>query len=164
MNSFLKTILWSVLLVAFAPGARAQVQAGIKTMRKAEKIFSEDVPVYEDPVKQPAPSGVKPAATPAASSRAPAPDSRPAGPTNWAVPGAVPVNYSKLELKIVSGPPQKRLATINNQTFLAGETLKVTVGTTRVNVTCQEIRERSVLVKIFGEAEPRELKLPAWKN
>jgi hypothetical protein len=163
MNSFLKAILGSVLLVAFAPGAHAQVQAGIKTMRKAEKIFSEDVPVYEDPVRRAAPSGVQPAA-PAASPRAPAADNRPAGPTNWAVPGAVPVNYSKLELKIVSGPPQKRLATINNQTFLTGETLKVTVGTTRVNVTCQEIRERSVLVKIFGEAEPRELKLAGWKN
>jgi hypothetical protein len=162
MNLIGKILVAGVLLVSLVCPARAQVQAGVKTMRKAEKIFSEDVPVYEE-MRRPAPASVKSGSSTVVSARGTAADPRSSAPTNWAVPGAMPVNYSKLELKIISGPAQKRNATINNQTFFTGETLKVTVGTNRMSVTCQEIRERSVLVKVFGETESRELKLPTWR-
>ena len=153
MKSLLKVILWCVLIAVAAPEARAQVQAGAKTMRKVEQIFDQDGPVYQDSQTRAAPAGIKPV-SPTANSSTPA---------KWAVPGAKSVDYSKLELRIISGPPNKRIATINNQSFIAGETFKVTVGTNRVNVTCQEIRERSVTVKVAGEAQPRELKLAAWR-
>ena len=147
MKLLIKAILWSVLVVVIAPEARAQVQAGARTIRKVEKIFDQDGAVYVD--GQGRATIVKPGPAPAS------------GPTNWVVAGAKPVNYSKLELKIISGLPHKRIATINNQSFFAGDSLKVTVGTNRLAVTCQEIRERSVVVKVAGETEPRELKLAA---
>ena len=145
MKSLIKIILGSVLVVVITPEARAQVQAGVKTIRKVEKIFNLDGPVSVAPENRAAPAAVKPGPAP----------------TNWVVAGSKAVNYSKLELKIISGLPHKRLATINNQSFFAGESFKVTVGTNRLAVTCQEIRERSVVVKVAGETEPRELKLLA---
>jgi hypothetical protein len=162
MNSTTKIALASFLFASLLLNARAQVQAGMQTMRKVEKIFGEDAPVYEDQ-RRPAPSGVKPSATTVVSARGTGADTRSSAPTNWVVAGAVPVNYSKLELKIISGTAQKRAATINNQTFFAGESFKVTVGTNRVSVTCLEITERSAVVKVAGEAQPRELKFPTWR-
>jgi len=47
--------------------------------------------------------------------------------------------------------------------FLTGETLRVTLKNTNVQISCLEIRERSVLVKVQGEQTPRELKLQAWQ-
>jgi len=90
------------------------------------------------------------------------PESKPSGVTTWNVAGAKPVRYDGLELKIISGTPQRRLATVNNQTFLVGETLTVQVGQTSLRVRCLEIRERSVLVDIQGEG-PRELKLRSYQ-
>jgi hypothetical protein len=78
------------------------------------------------------------------------------------VPGAKPVQYDGLDLKIISGTPQRRLATVNNQTFLVGETLTVKVRDTSFRVRCLEIRERSVLVDVQG-AGPRVLKLRSWQ-
>ena len=142
MNSKLKVILWSVLVVVVVtPEARAQARAQAR-----ERVFNQDGPVSIPSQNPPAPATVKPSSPPG-----PAP----------VIPGSKPVNYSKMELKIISGPPNRRIATINNQSFFVGESLKVTVGTNRVAVTCQEIRERSVVVKVAGEAEPRELKLVA---
>jgi len=82
---------------------------------------------------------------------------------SWNVAGAKPVRYDGLDLKIISGPPQRRLATVNNQTFLVGETLRVAVRGGDLRVRCLEIRERSVLVAVQGEPNPRELKLQAWQ-
>src|SRR5689334_6568164 len=113
MKPMPKILLSGVLLWLAAPGADGQVQAGVRTMRKVEKIFNEDVPVYDDAPRRSPRGGA-----------APTPNSP--SPTNWVVPGAKPVNYAKLELKIISGVPSKRIATINNQSFLAGESLKVT--------------------------------------
>jgi hypothetical protein len=81
----------------------------------------------------------------------------------WEVAGAKPVRYDGLDLKIISGTPQRRLATVNNQTFLAGETLRVTVKRDTIRVRCLEIRDRSVLIEVYGEGAPRELKLQAWQ-
>jgi hypothetical protein len=90
------------------------------------------------------------------------PESKPSGVATWAMPGAKPVHYDGLDLKIISGTPQRRLATVNNQTFLVGETLTVKVRDTSLRVRCLEIRERSVLVDVQGEG-PRELKLRSWQ-
>lgn len=89
-------------------------------------------------------------------------ESKSSGTVSWNVAGAKPVRYDGMDLKIISGTPQRRLATVNDQTFLAGETLKVAVRGDSVRVHCVEIRERSVLVTVQGEAGPRELKLQAW--
>ena len=51
------------------------------------------------------------------------------------------------------------MALINNETFSAGEEFRVTIGDKLVRVLCLEIRGNSVLVKVEGEDEPRELKL-----
>src|SRR5207244_2869306 len=92
-----------------------------------------------------------------------APRKRPDESVNWVVPGATRVNYTKLELKIISGTPQRRMATINNETFLTGESMRVNLGADRIGVKCLEIRDRSVLVKVAGEEAPRELKLQVWR-
>jgi len=89
----------------------------------------------------------------------------PTGEANWNVAGARPVHYNGLDLKIISGTADRRLATVNNQTFRPGETLKVTVRDTSLLVRCLEIRERSALVKVHGEDQPRELKLQqSWQQ
>jgi len=91
-------------------------------------------------------------------------ESKPSGVISWNVPGAKPVRYDGLDLKIISGTAQRRLATVNNQTFLVGETLSVTVRGASLRVRCLEIRERSVLVEVQGEGAARELKLQAWQQ
>jgi thioredoxin-related protein len=70
---------------------------------------------------------------------------------------AMPNHYYALALKAISGPKDRRMALINNETFLAGETAKVKVKDGRVEVCCKEIREDSVLVTVDGK--PAELKL-----
>lgn len=64
---------------------------------------------------------------------------------------------SRLKLKMVSGAGQHQLATINDKTFATGETHDVSIGNQTLAVKCLEIREKSVLVKVAGEASPREL-------
>ena len=68
-----------------------------------------------------------------------------------------PNYYADLALKGISGAPGSRLALINNQTLTVGETAKVRVRDTRVEVVCKEIREDSVLITVDGK--PCELKL-----
>ncbi|MDB6066695.1 MAG: trxA [Pedosphaera sp.] len=68
-----------------------------------------------------------------------------------------PTRYTVLALKGISGAPEQRMALINNQTFMVGETAKVKVQDAKVEVFCKEIREDSVLVTVDGK--PQELKL-----
>ncbi len=82
-----------------------------------------------------------------------------AAPVTWAPPGAKPVRYDSLQLKGLSGSSAARLALINNQTFRTNESALVTLGDKRVRVECLAIRDRSVLIRVAGEAQPRELKL-----
>jgi protein disulfide-isomerase len=70
---------------------------------------------------------------------------------------AQPNYYAELALKGISGSPASRMALINNETFMAGDTAKVKVRDTRVEVVCKEIREDSVLITVDGK--PCELKL-----
>jgi hypothetical protein len=72
---------------------------------------------------------------------------------------AQPATPDTLKLKMISGTEQRRAATINNETFLAGEKHTILLNNKKVVVECVEIREQSALVRIAGEATPRELKL-----
>ena len=63
-----------------------------------------------------------------------------------------------LKLTVMSGTGERRLATINGETFAPGETHNVKVAQGRVTVTCVEIHELSVMAKITGQPHPVELK------
>jgi protein disulfide-isomerase len=86
----------------------------------------------------------------------------PAGPPPPAFNGAPtfpPKQYAGLELKGISGPPNARLALINNQTLGAGETGKVKLGSTVVKVKCLEVRDDAAIVMVDGANERRELRM-----
>lgn len=72
---------------------------------------------------------------------------------------ALPARFTNLVLKSISGPANRRLALLNNQTLGVGESVKVQLDDRNVKVRCQEIRARSVLVQVEGEAETREVRL-----
>ncbi len=84
-------------------------------------------------------------------------DPPPKPPDYTPIAPAPPINYGALALKGISGAKDKRLAIINNQTMMAGETASVKVLDRRVKVLCKEIRDDSVLVTVDGK--PMELKL-----
>ena len=65
----------------------------------------------------------------------------------------------KLLLKGISGTRAQPLALINNSTIAEGELGEVRCDQRLVKVRCLEIRERSVLVELYGTRETRELKL-----
>jgi protein disulfide-isomerase len=67
----------------------------------------------------------------------------------------VAVTYGPLTLKALSGGPGRRVALINNETFMTGDTAKVKVDDRRVEVCCKEIRKDSVLITADGK--PMEL-------
>jgi thioredoxin-related protein len=67
------------------------------------------------------------------------------------VPPATPTHYGELALKGISGLKDRRLAIINNQTLMLGETAMVKVHDGRVEVTCKEIHDNSVIVLVDGK-------------
>jgi protein disulfide-isomerase len=70
-----------------------------------------------------------------------------------------PTHTEGLVLKGISGPKDKRLALVNNQTLTAGETTSVKTPAGSLRVHCVEIREGSVLVTIDGKPGQQELRL-----
>ena len=64
-----------------------------------------------------------------------------------------------LVLKGISGPPNRRLAIINNQTLEAGEKREVTTTAGKVEIRCLEIREDSVVIECPNQGGRKELKL-----
>jgi len=70
-----------------------------------------------------------------------------------------PARYESLSLRGISGPTNRRLALINNQTFAPGEKARTKLGDKIVDVVCLEIRENSVLVTVENRTEPVELTL-----
>lgn len=74
-----------------------------------------------------------------------------------AFPPAAPTHYGELTLKGISGTSTRRMALINNETLMAGETAKVKTLDTSVPVTVKEIRDDSVMIVVNGQT--RELKL-----
>jgi thioredoxin-related protein len=85
---------------------------------------------------------------------APAPNPQPVSLPTAAV---IPMHYGELTLKGISGSKDRRMALINNETLMVGETAKIKVKDVRVEVTCNEIREDSVLITVGGKQQ--ELKL-----
>jgi hypothetical protein len=89
-------------------------------------------------------------------------------PNTLRVPVPVPVTKvvtavspSCFALKALSGTSDQRLALINNRTLAVGESAVVTTTQCgKVNVTCVEIRESSVIIRIGSQAEPIEVFLP----
>jgi hypothetical protein len=58
----------------------------------------------------------------------------------------------ELELKGISGTPERRLAIINNATFETGEQAEVVTNVGRVRITCKEIKADSVEVVVNGQS------------
>jgi len=91
----------------------------------------------------------------------PAPAAKPdATPTKKNTPAPWPPTQTEgLVVKGISGPKDRRMALINNQTFSPGEaaSVKVTGGTLRVH--CVAIRNDIVVVTIDGKEGQHELKL-----
>jgi thioredoxin-related protein len=95
---------------------------------------------------------------PAVTEKAPEEPEPPRKPADYTpIAPTPPVHYGALALKGISGTKDKRLALINNQTMMAGETASVKVLDGRVKVLCREIRDDSVLLTVDGK--PVELKL-----
>lgn len=67
---------------------------------------------------------------------------------------------SLLVLRGMSGSKSRRLVIINNQTFAQGESAVIQTADGNVRVTCVEIRDKSVVVAVEGQAERKELRLP----
>jgi thioredoxin-related protein len=93
-----------------------------------------------------------------------APGSGQRGPqTRRQLPALIPAgsgvitHYDYLELKAVSGGQNRRMALINNETFMVGEKNKVKVKDQHVEIFCKEIRSDSVLITADGKV--MELKL-----
>ena len=74
-------------------------------------------------------------------------------------PAAPPARHTDLVLKGISGTKARRFALLNNQTFATGDTAVVKLEDKSVKVRCLEIRERSVVVVVDGQEEPRVLAL-----
>lgn len=65
-----------------------------------------------------------------------------------------------LLLKGIMGPPEKRIALINNLTFTKGEEQDVRVPGGKLRITCVDILSKSVIVRIEDQPEQHELVLP----
>jgi len=85
----------------------------------------------------------------------PAPPAQPDSPRPPAafvpVAPANALHYGDLALKGISGVKDHRLALINNQTLMIGETAKVKVHDQRVEITLKEIRDDSVVILVEGK-------------
>jgi len=89
-----------------------------------------------------------------------APDPPPARPKPLTMPRVAPppvVHYGDLALKGISGTKDHRMALINNEVLMVGETASVKTGGKDVIVTVKEIHDDSVL--IMADDKPMELKL-----
>jgi hypothetical protein len=70
---------------------------------------------------------------------------------------AVPMSSDTLRLMMISGTSKRYLASISGAIFAEGETHTLSLQGKKVSVQCLEIRPQSVLVKVEGEANSREL-------
>lgn len=72
-------------------------------------------------------------------------------------PVTSPPQYGEITLKGVSGVGSRRLALINNESLMVGESASVKTFGTNVEVTVKEIRDASVVLVVGGQT--RELSL-----
>jgi hypothetical protein len=68
------------------------------------------------------------------------------------LPHVAPVQYDDLALKGISIAPSGRMALINNETLMVGESASVKLKDGHVQVVCKEIRDDSVLVTVDGKS------------
>jgi len=68
------------------------------------------------------------------------------------VPGS---DFTLIVLKGISGPPDHRLAIINNRTFAAGEEGDIVTRQGRLHIRCTDIKAGSVVIESGGQS--REL-------
>ena len=144
---------YPTLLLA-APNGKVVANLGAQTNSSK---FIDSIAVFFSPTARPNAPNVQPAGseiTAAARSR-PVQDL----PLFGGAETHPPTVYTNLVLKHISGTPARRFALINSETMSAGETVRLTLGNTRVNLECVEVRAKSVLVRIQGERTVRELKL-----
>lgn len=88
----------------------------------------------------------------------PAAAARPSLPATAAQPAVAPRSqYGELLLKGISSVGSRRMALINNETLMVGESAWVKSFNTNIEVTVKEIRDASVLVMVKGQT--RELSL-----
>lgn len=64
---------------------------------------------------------------------------------------------AKLKLTNISGPPNRRLAIINDRTFGVGDQANLRLATTNLAIRCLEIRTNSVLIQIEFPGVKQEL-------
>jgi thioredoxin-related protein len=91
---------------------------------------------------------------------APAPEPEPAAPPkprrpldyNVKASAQAPVQYGSLALKAISGTKTRRMAMINGELLLAGESAEIKADGKVVKVVCKEIREDSVLITADGKS------------
>ena len=69
-------------------------------------------------------------------------------------------NVGDLQLRGITGSPERRVALINTLPLEKGEEAEVRVSNGRLKIQVLEIREKSVLLRIDGQKEPKELLLP----
>ena len=69
-------------------------------------------------------------------------------------------NLADLQLRGLAGPPERRIALINNLTFTKDEEQEVRIGNAKAKIKVLEIREKSVIIRIEGQTESKELVLP----
>jgi len=62
--------------------------------------------------------------------------------------GARVVAASSFLLKGLSGPPEQRLAMINNRTLAAGEDAEISTASGKIKIRCLEIKEASAIIRV----------------
>lgn len=133
-----------ILAAVFAVAAR--IEAAEPSRATNEFVFPKSVFVYSDPKgKDPFYPNRPRAGTVAVVS------------TN--VPTSTGPNLADFQLRGITGPPERRIALINNLTFIKGEEQEVRAGNAKVKIKVQEIRDKSVIILIEGQTEPKELVL-----
>jgi len=60
-------------------------------------------------------------------------------------------DITALVLKGISGPPDRRLAIINNHTFGVGDEQDLATPQGRIHIRCIEIKDRSVVIESAGQ-------------
>lgn len=139
---------------AAKPAPAPETNAAPKVLVIPVSVFIDNPAVGKDPFypdstrrsPQPkTPANPAPGGTPVAQGAPAAPKRNPA---------------ALLVLRGMSGSKSRRLVIINNQTFAQGETAVVQTPDGNVRVTCVEIRDKSVVVAVEGQAERKELRLP----
>src|SRR5207249_3073878 len=68
-------------------------------------------------------------------------------------------NLSDLQLRGITGSPERRIALINTDPLEKGEEKEVRTSNGKLKIQVLEIREKSVLLRIEGQKEPKELLL-----